>query len=81
MHQPVYEQNQAFFRYTLQFNLFSLFDTGKSTDYRVTKVTSDTSEQTVSISFGPPQPSGTVPLEQQTAFVLGDVAEYPAKLS
>jgi hypothetical protein len=63
-----------------EFNLFSLFDIGKSTDCSVTSMSSDISQQTVSITFGPPQPSGTLPLEQQTAFLLGGVVEYPAKV-
>jgi hypothetical protein len=64
---------------SIGFNLFSLFDVGNSSDYSVTHVESNTSAQTVTVHFGPPTPSGTLPLNKQTAFILGGVAEYPAQ--
>jgi hypothetical protein len=57
------------------FHLFSLFDIGNSSNYEVTHVESNESAETVTVHFGPAS-SGSVP--QNTAFILGGVAEYPA---
>jgi hypothetical protein len=46
-------------------------------NYSVHNVTQDTSTQTVSISFGPPEVSGSTPLEQQIACLVGGVPVYP----
>lgn len=59
-------------------SLFGIFSLGSaSTSYSVQKI--DTSGQTgsVTVTFGPPQASGTIPLQQQVAYVLGGVASYP----
>jgi hypothetical protein len=31
----------------------------------------------VTVTFGPPQASGTIPLQQQVAYVMGGVGSYP----
>lgn len=46
-------------------------------DYSVQNVEEDVSTSSVTVTFGPPQVSGTIPLEQQIACVLGGVPTYP----
>lgn len=59
-------------------DLFGLFELGSaSADYHVQKVESHSSSGSVTITFAPPEPNGTIPLEQQKAFVLGGVPSYP----
>jgi hypothetical protein len=64
---------------SMKFNLFGLFDFGgKDTGYTVTNISNNVSEQSVTITLGPSQPSGTIPPENQVAYVLGGVVDYPA---
>jgi hypothetical protein len=42
--------------------------------YEVRSVGDSTTPDSVTVTFGPIQPSGTIPLEQQFAFVLGGVS-------
>jgi hypothetical protein len=59
-------------------DLFGLFRVGSaSASYSVHKVDADSSDGSVTVTFGPPEPSGTIPLEQQVAYVMGGVPSYP----
>ncbi|HEY4336072.1 MAG TPA: hypothetical protein VGM89_09245 [Puia sp.] len=59
-------------------DLFGLFSLGSvSGSYHVQNVTEDSKEGTVTVTLGPPQASGTIPLQQQVAYVMGGVASYP----
>jgi len=59
-------------------DLFGLFTLGSvSGSYSVQKVDEDSKAGSVTVTFGPPQASGTIPLEQQVAYVMGGVAAYP----
>jgi hypothetical protein len=59
-------------------DLFGLFRVGSaSASYSVSKVDTSSSDGSVTVSFGPPEPSGTIPLEQQVAYVMGGVPHYP----
>ena len=55
--------------------LFSLGSASQS--YSVHNVDTTSVAGSVIITFGPPQVSGTTPLQQQVAYVLGGVASYP----
>jgi hypothetical protein len=58
--------------------LFKLFTLGSVTgSYLVKKVDGKAQTGSVTVEFGPSLPSGTIPLEQQVAHVLGGVAAYP----
>ncbi|THV26509.1 hypothetical protein [Glycomyces paridis] len=60
-------------------DLFGLFRVGSaSASYGVDKVDTSSSDGSVTVTFGPPEPSGTTPLEQQLAYVMGGVPSYPA---
>ena len=63
---------------SLAIDLFGLFKLGsvKGT-YNVKTVDTDSKAGSVTVTFGPPQASGTIPLQQQVAYVLGGVASYP----
>lgn len=59
-------------------SLFGIFSLGSaSSSYSVKNVDTNTQAGTVTVTFGPPQVSGTIPLQQQVAYVLGGVASYP----
>lgn len=59
-------------------SLFGIFSLGSaSSSYSVQKVETSSQSGSVTVTFGPPQVSGTIPLQQQVAFVLGGVASYP----
>ena len=59
-------------------DLLGLFSLGSvSGSYSVQSVNAGTSDGSVTVTFGPPAVSGTVPLQQQVAYVLGGVASYP----
>ena len=59
-------------------DLFGLFSLGSvSGSYSVQKVDASSSEGSVTVTFGPPQASGTIPLQQQVAYVMGGVGSYP----
>jgi hypothetical protein len=63
---------------TASVDLLGLFTIGSaSSNYSVQNVDANSEAGTVTITFGPPQVSGTLPLEQQVAYVLGGVASYP----
>lgn len=63
---------------SIKLDLFKLFSVGSaSSNYSVQKVDSESQSGSVKVTFGPPQASGTIPLEQQVAYVLGGVASYP----
>lgn len=63
---------------SLKVSLLGLFTLGSASgSYAVQKVDADSSAGTVTVTFGPPQVSGTIPLQQQVAYVLGGVASYP----
>lgn len=58
--------------------LFGLFTVGSAaSSYSVHDVQSNTQAGTVTVTMGPPEVSGTIPLQQQVAYVLGGVASYP----
>ncbi len=59
-------------------DLLGLFTLGSASgSYSVQKVDAKDAESSVAVTFGPPAVSGTIPLEQQVAYVLGGVASYP----
>ena len=63
---------------SLEVDLFGLFKLGSvKGSYSVKKVDTDSKTGSVTVTFGPPQASGTIPLQQQVAYVLGGVASYP----
>ncbi|MGM9487349.1 hypothetical protein [Ideonella sp. YS5] len=63
---------------SIKLKLFGLFTLGEAEgSYSVHNVQSDSKTGTVTVTFGPPQVSGTTPLEKQVAYVLGGVASYP----
>ncbi len=58
--------------------LLGMFTLGSASgSYSVQKVDSDEASGSVKVTFGPPQASGTIPLQQQVAYVLGGVVSYP----
>ncbi|MEU6249546.1 hypothetical protein [Glycomyces sp. NPDC047010] len=59
-------------------DLFGLFPIGSaSANYAVSTVDTSSSDGSVKVTFGAPEPSGTIPLEQQVAYVMGGVPSYP----
>lgn len=50
---------------------------GAAGSYSVQNVDTESQSGSVTVTFGPPQPSGTIPIEQQVAYVLGGVASHP----
>jgi len=63
---------------SIKLKLFGLFTLGEAEgSYSVHNVQSDSKTGTVTVTFAPPQVSGTTPLEKQVAYVLGGVASYP----
>jgi hypothetical protein len=63
---------------SLKVKLFDLFTIGPvSETYKVKKIQTDSQTGEVSLTLGPPAVSGTIPLQQQVAYVLGGVASYP----
>lgn len=63
---------------SIKLDLFGLFTLGSASgSYSVQKVDADSKAGSVTVTFGPPEVSGTIPIEQQVAYVLGGVASYP----
>jgi hypothetical protein len=63
---------------SLSVKLFRLFTIGHvSESYKVEKVETNYQTGEVTLTWGPPAVSGTIPLNQQVAYVLGGVASYP----
>jgi hypothetical protein len=63
---------------SISVDLFDLFSIGgASASYAVQNVDAESKTGSVIVTFGPPKPSGTIPLQQQVAYVLGGVASYP----
>jgi hypothetical protein len=63
---------------SIKLDLFGLFTIGHASgSYTVQKVDSTSKQGSVVVTFGPPQVSGTIPIQQQVAYVLGGVASYP----
>ncbi|GAA1681258.1 hypothetical protein GCM10009830_30500 [Glycomyces endophyticus] len=63
---------------TASVDLFGLFRVGSaSANYSVNKVDTSSSDGSVTVTFGAPEPSGTIPLAQQVAYVMGGVPSYP----
>ncbi|GAA2158651.1 MULTISPECIES: hypothetical protein [Glycomyces] len=63
---------------TASVDLFGLFRVGSaSSNYSVNKVDTSSSDGSVTVTFGAPEPSGTIPLAQQVAYVMGGVPSYP----
>lgn len=63
---------------SISVDLFGLFSIGgASASYAVQDVDAESHSGSVIVTFGPPKPSGTIPLQQQVAYVLGGVAAYP----
>ncbi|TDM08444.1 MAG: hypothetical protein C4K60_03055 [Ideonella sp. MAG2] len=63
---------------SIKLDLFGLFTLGSASgSYQVHDVKQDSQAGTVTVTFGPPVVSGTIPLQQQVAYVLGGVASYP----
>ncbi len=58
--------------------LFGLFTVGSfDQSYSITKVDQDSASGTVTVKMGPPDITGTVPVEKQVCNILGGVAQYP----
>jgi hypothetical protein len=63
---------------SIEMDLFGLFSVGSaSSSYQVQDVQQDSQAGTVTVTLGPPEVSGTIPLQQQVAYVLGGVPSYP----
>lgn len=63
---------------SIKLDLFGIFPVGgASASYSVKNVDSKSSSGSVTVTFGPPEVSGTIPIQQQVAYVLGGVASYP----
>ena len=59
-------------------SFLGLFTLGSaSQSYSVHNVDTSSVAGSVTVTFGPPEVSGTIPLQQQVAYVLGGVASYP----
>lgn len=59
-------------------DLFGLFTLGSASgSYSVRKVDASSQAGSVTVTLGAPQASGTIPLQQQVAYVMGGVAAYP----
>ncbi|NIZ09755.1 hypothetical protein [Pseudooceanicola sp. HF7] len=62
----------------LSLDLFGIFSLGSaSADYEVHKVDTSSRQGAVIVTFSAPKPSGSTPLEQQKAYVMGGVPSYP----
>ena len=56
----------------------ALFTLGSASgSYTVRKVDASSQAGSVTVTLGAPQASGTIPLQQQVAYVMGGVAAYP----
>jgi hypothetical protein len=63
---------------SLSLKLFGLFGIGSASEsYQVQKVSDANSAGEVTVTLGPSVPSGSVPDNQKTAYVLGGVVAYP----
>jgi len=63
-------------------DLLGLFRVGSaSANYSVSKVDESSSDGSVTVTFSAPEPSGTTPLQQQLAYVMGGVASHPPNQS
>jgi hypothetical protein len=63
---------------SVKMDLFGFIPLGHAEgSYAVQKVDESSQDGSVTVTFGPPKPTGTIPLEQQVAYVLGGVASYP----
>ena len=61
-----------------QLDFLDIFSMGSASgSYQVQNVDNNSSSGTVTVTFGPPTVSGTIPLSAQVAYVLGGVASYP----
>jgi len=62
----------------LDVKLFGIFKLGSAAaSYEVQKVDADSKTGSVKVTFGASKPVGTIPIQQQVAFVMGGVASYP----
>jgi hypothetical protein len=63
---------------SVHIKLFGFIDLGNvDHSYTSTNVSYDESEQSVTLTFSAPEPSGTLPADLQTAYVMGGVPYYP----
>ena len=63
---------------SVKLDLLGLFTLGSAAgSYSVQKVDTDSRSGSVTVTLGPPAVSGTIPLQQQVAYVMGGVAAYP----
>jgi hypothetical protein len=63
---------------SVSLNLFDIFPIGSASEsYQVQNIDSSSSDGSVTVTLGPPVPSGTVPVQQATAYVVGGVIDYP----
>lgn len=63
---------------SVKLDLFGLFTLGSvASSYSVQNVDAESKSGSVTVTLGPPQASGTIPLQQQVAYVLGGVVAYP----
>jgi len=63
---------------SVSLKLFGLFDIGGASEsYSVKNVDSHSVAGEVTVTLGPSKPTGTVPADQLTAYVLGGVIDYP----
>jgi hypothetical protein len=63
---------------SVSLKLFDLFTLGSaSANYSVTNIDDKSVAGSVVVTFGPPNVSGTIPIQNQVAYVLGGVASYP----
>lgn len=61
-----------------QLDFLDIFSMGSASgSYQVQNVDNSSSSGTVTVTFGPPTVSGSIPLSAQVAYVLGGVASYP----
>jgi hypothetical protein len=84
MHKVDVSSVSSFFKTsnTAKLSLLGFITLGEHSDsYQVSSVTSDAASESISVTFGPPAVSGTIPLDQQVAYVLGGVASYPGTRS
>lgn len=63
---------------SVKLDLLGLFTLGSAAgSYSVQKVDTNSRSGSVTVTLGPPAVSGTIPLQQQVAYVMGGVAAYP----
>ena len=63
---------------SIDLKLFDLFSIGSaSANYSVTNIDDKSVSGSVTVTFGPPNISGTTPIQNQIAYVLGGVPSYP----